>query len=339
MLAQELCHLLHDAGVQDLTTRVSWGTVSSGHYDDALEVRARAFASAFLAPPAQVVAWARERGLSASDARALVLALAVEWGLSFEGAVYHAKSCQLVSPEAAEVLLHQPRQRRTDLRVFEGVEPVTDPGAVHEHLPSPPAPLWRGAGTQMVLAALRDGHGGASEGAAHLGLSAGKMVWSVDDGPLDHPALVVAPEQASTWPHGELLMAYATARSARGKRQTLLEASGSPFEVFPAFLGTPTWDVVHDHLRDGSTTDKDLAVHESIAWALVERNDGGPVDVVGCGASRARPLRRDGDGVVRQGRPAREREERRSAQDEEVRRCARELRDDLRDADYRRHPG
>ncbi len=51
-LAHEACHLLHDAGERDLdlTTNVSWGTEGTGNYHDDLEVRARAFAPAFLAP-------------------------------------------------------------------------------------------------------------------------------------------------------------------------------------------------------------------------------------------------------------------------------------------------
>jgi len=121
VLAHELCHLLHDAERgADLTTRVSW-TEGTGTWSDAVEVRARAFAPAFLAPPRQVRTWAAmlAEGTRAEPGR-LLRSLARHWGLSFEGAAWHAKNVGLVEESAARVLLAEGASLPTrDARKFE----------------------------------------------------------------------------------------------------------------------------------------------------------------------------------------------------------------------------
>ena len=91
ILAHELCHLLHDAnGERDLLTVVSRQNDASD-----VEQRANAFAPAFLAPGAWV-------GTPGGTPRRIAASVAQRWGLSFEGAAWHAKNLDLISE--AEVL-------------------------------------------------------------------------------------------------------------------------------------------------------------------------------------------------------------------------------------------
>ena len=60
ILAHELCHLLHDAGEADLTTRVTLAETPNS-FEDRIEQRARAFAPAFLAPQVRVMEWAEDQ--------------------------------------------------------------------------------------------------------------------------------------------------------------------------------------------------------------------------------------------------------------------------------------
>ncbi len=101
-IAHELCHLLHDAGEHDLETRLSG---KESPLDDAVERRARAFAPAFLAPRDEVQHWFRSgEGKRWRDPHGKVLALARRWGLSWEGAVWHAKNCRLIQAATVERL-------------------------------------------------------------------------------------------------------------------------------------------------------------------------------------------------------------------------------------------
>ncbi len=105
-LAHELCHLLHDAGEHDLAAELS-GKESS--VDDLVEQRARAFAPAFLAPPDEVRHWFRSgRGMRWREPRQKILALARRWGLSWQGAVWHAKNCGLIQAATADRLVSDP---------------------------------------------------------------------------------------------------------------------------------------------------------------------------------------------------------------------------------------
>lgn len=95
VMAHELCHLLFDAGV-DVHNLVHV-SFHAWHLD--IEQRARAFAPSFLAPPARLSRHSSE------DGQDLVRRLATTWGLSVEGAVWHAKNAGLLTAtEPAELL-------------------------------------------------------------------------------------------------------------------------------------------------------------------------------------------------------------------------------------------
>jgi Zn-dependent peptidase ImmA (M78 family)/transcriptional regulator with XRE-family HTH domain len=86
ILAHELCHLLHDGGERDLTiVSREEGLDVSG-----TERRANGFAPNFLAPKD----WIDPHG---KNAKAIVSALAEAWGLSLEGAAWHAKNLGKIS--------------------------------------------------------------------------------------------------------------------------------------------------------------------------------------------------------------------------------------------------
>jgi len=158
-LAHELCHLLHDAAKRDsLTTRVSWGAERVTSYSEQVEVRARAFAPAFLAPRSQVRAWYQglPQGARNSDFDVVRL-LAAQWGLSFEGAVWHAKNCQVISPEKAEELAKVSRPN-IPYEQFEASSADVPPSRVHSSLPDRPTDLWEGWATETVLSALDAGY-------------------------------------------------------------------------------------------------------------------------------------------------------------------------------------
>jgi hypothetical protein len=93
-------------------------------------------------------------------------------------------------------------------------------------------------------------------------------VWIVDDGPLDTLAMVVDPTVVASWPASQFKVADATRREATGNRRTLLNVSPSPFSVFSVLMGSNAADVLYKHLRQPSASDKNLAEHQSVAWAL-----------------------------------------------------------------------
>ncbi len=95
-------------------------------------------------------------------------------------------------------------------------------------------------------------------------------VWIVDDGPLDTLAMVVDSAAVASWPSGHFRVADATVRAASGNRQALLGTSPSPFSVFSVRMDSDAANVLYNHLRQPSTSDKNLAEHQSIAWALSE---------------------------------------------------------------------
>lgn len=147
VLAHELCHLLHDAGEQDITTIVSWGVRGRGNYAEAIEVRARAFAPAFIAPPAAVQRWAGAAAFESDEA--LVTALATHWGLSFEGAAWHAKNCRLIDHATAKRFADSPSKPSIDY--------ATEEPASTEFAEST-TPLWRGLASQLIESAVAKGH-------------------------------------------------------------------------------------------------------------------------------------------------------------------------------------
>jgi Zn-dependent peptidase ImmA (M78 family) len=157
-LAHELCHLLHDAGERDMTTSVSWGFEGTGNYHDDVEVRARAFAPAFLAPRKDVRSWCEKLSQrSKRSSSSLVKALAEYWGLSFEGAAWHAKNCDIITPDNAERLARNKKKPAVSLDPFASSEDSCQPSMIHPDLPNEAAPIWRGLASAMVLEALEEG--------------------------------------------------------------------------------------------------------------------------------------------------------------------------------------
>jgi Zn-dependent peptidase ImmA (M78 family) len=128
-LAHELCHLLHDAGAQDFNA-VSWGSKGFGNHSEQVEVRARAFAPAFLAPPTQLQLWAKALpGPRAPEA--LTRQLAQDWGLSQEAAIWHARNCDLFSDADAERL----QRSKRDPIDYDRFTPIVRPAALGAHEP------------------------------------------------------------------------------------------------------------------------------------------------------------------------------------------------------------
>lgn len=159
VLGHELCHILHDATRRgNVTTRVSW-TEGTGNYIEAEEIRARAFSPAFLAPKKLLLGdWID--GLPQhrrDDPRLLARAIAIDWGLSFEGAVWHAKSLRLIRASDANELARQGRRERALDRGgrFEANEilSLTDADSV----PAQPQALMQGFAARVVADALRSG--------------------------------------------------------------------------------------------------------------------------------------------------------------------------------------
>ncbi len=160
-LAHEVCHLLHDAGERDLdlTANVSWGTEGTGNYHDDLEVRARAFAPAFLAPRDYLRDW--HDTLAArlkNNTTRMIKVLAETWGFSFEGAAWHAKNCGLIKPAEADRLAGMTRKPLISLEDFEFREDFYPPAMLHPDLPEKAAPLGKGQASIMVMEALEKDH-------------------------------------------------------------------------------------------------------------------------------------------------------------------------------------
>lgn len=160
-MAHELCHLLYDAGEHELETRLS-GQESA--HDDVVEQRARAFAPAFLAPPDAVRHWFRSGGgKHRRDPRQKVLALAKRWGLSWGGAVWHAKNCGLITPSTAGRLAADVAMPQDWQEDFEQIRSL--PSSVSE-VDMDISLLCRGRLAEVVLEAYEAGaitHGRARE--------------------------------------------------------------------------------------------------------------------------------------------------------------------------------
>ncbi len=128
ILSHELCHLLHDGGERDLTV------VSRDRDDSPTEQRANGFAPSFLAPPEWVE-------VQATEPRQVARELAETWGLTFTGAVWHAKNLKLIDAETADELQRRPH-------------PNVTVGGFEEDLPrTPPAK----AGLEVEATALTSG--------------------------------------------------------------------------------------------------------------------------------------------------------------------------------------
>lgn len=106
ILGHELCHLLHDGGEGTAMARVTLEE-GEGGYKNQVEKRARAFSPAFLAPRKAAIAWWKRQS-PAKEMRARVSSFAKYWGLSFEGALWHLKNCDLISEEMVRELRKGP---------------------------------------------------------------------------------------------------------------------------------------------------------------------------------------------------------------------------------------
>ena len=123
-LAHELCHLLHDAdSSEDVVTRVSWRREAE-QYEDVVEKRARAFAPAFLAPRKATQSWFHLMPKDQQDNHEqMVCELAHHWGLSVEGAIWHARNCELIGWDEALTLQKRKEQFTGAAPLFAQEEP------------------------------------------------------------------------------------------------------------------------------------------------------------------------------------------------------------------------
>ena len=102
ILAHELCHLIHDGGQRDITV------VTRDTDNSEIEKRANGFAPSFIAPKSLVAELIRKA--KRKNPRELVGELGRSWGLSFEGAAWHAKNLKLIDPKVAEQLVAGKKQ-------------------------------------------------------------------------------------------------------------------------------------------------------------------------------------------------------------------------------------
>ena len=138
VLAHELCHLLHDGGEADLLTLISRPNEQKPY-----EQRANGFAPSFLAPGGWL-------DLEVADPRSFVLGIAQRWGLSFEGAAWHAKNAGRIMPEQAEELVASPQAVPTNS--FDIKQPRREPASLGVDVV--PSPLTQGLLAEVTLRAL-----------------------------------------------------------------------------------------------------------------------------------------------------------------------------------------
>jgi Zn-dependent peptidase ImmA (M78 family)/transcriptional regulator with XRE-family HTH domain len=143
ILAHELCHLLHDGGERDLAiVSREEGLDTSG-----TERRANGFAPNFLAPNDWV-------SLNKASAEGVVTELAKRWGLSLEGAAWHAKNLGLVKESELEQL-REAASKPSFETVFEHDLPRTPPGLVGIEVM--PTPLVDGYLSELAILAAEEG--------------------------------------------------------------------------------------------------------------------------------------------------------------------------------------
>jgi Zn-dependent peptidase ImmA (M78 family) len=148
VLAHELCHLLHDGGERDLTV-VSRETDQSPQ-----EQRANGFAPSFLAPGKFLRDEPRIVAFNGRP-REVVLWLARTWGLSFAGAVWHAKNTHLIEGTVAEELYRNEHATTIDPSPFETETDRATPSRLE--MEAEPSPLASGLFSSLALAALERG--------------------------------------------------------------------------------------------------------------------------------------------------------------------------------------
>lgn len=143
ILAHELCHLLHDGGERDLTII----SREEGLDFSGTEKRANGFAPNFLAPKD----WIHAHGKSA---KAIVTDLAEIWGLSLEGAAWHAKNLGLIPESKVKRFRDEALKPRFETR-FEPQLPRTPPGLVG--IEGEPTDLARGYLSELAIIAAEEG--------------------------------------------------------------------------------------------------------------------------------------------------------------------------------------
>jgi len=140
ILAHELCHLLHDGGSTDLLTLISRGADTTPH-----EQRANGFAPSFIVPGG----WLAPH---TTDARELVTEIAATWGLSLEGAAWHAKNAGHITNAVAEALVKDLAKQSVAFPDG-GFEKPPPASRAHADLP-PPHPVVRGLVSRLVAEAV-----------------------------------------------------------------------------------------------------------------------------------------------------------------------------------------
>jgi hypothetical protein len=80
--------------------------------------------------------------------------MAAYWGLSFEGAIWHAKSCGLIRSETAEDLRNREIQPILPMDRFEKEGVDLSLLSAHPELQEKLTPLMKGLATKLVLEAL-----------------------------------------------------------------------------------------------------------------------------------------------------------------------------------------
>ncbi len=174
-MAHELCHLLHDSGENDLTTHLSWHEEQHQHAA-AVEQRARAFSPAFLAPKDEVRHWFRAGpGRNVRQPRSKVRRLAKHWGLSFFGAIWHAKNCRIIQSKTAEHLKVDPvsSERQEWANGFETNRTASSGSVLLNKTEIQVSPLARGSIAELTVAAAESGM--ISEGRAREILTWGRI--------------------------------------------------------------------------------------------------------------------------------------------------------------------
>ncbi len=143
ILAHELCHLLYDGGKRNLTiVSREEGPDTSG-----IERRANGFAPNFLAPGDWV-------SFHRKSAKGIVIELAEHWGLSLEGAAWHAKNLGLIDPSKVEQFRQEASRPGFETH-FEPDLPRTPPDLVG--IEAEPTDLVRGHLSELAIIAAEEG--------------------------------------------------------------------------------------------------------------------------------------------------------------------------------------
>ena len=143
ILAHEMCHLLHDGGERDLTII----SREEGLNPSGTEKRANGFAPNFLAPKD----WVHSHG---KTAKAIVTDLAEKWGLSLEGAAWHAKNLGLIHESKVKQFRDEALKPGFEVQ-FEPELPRTPPDLVG--IEGEPTDLAQGYLSELAIVAAEEG--------------------------------------------------------------------------------------------------------------------------------------------------------------------------------------